>query len=158
MTAIRAWRIVKARFARTAFTGDGARLFPGRWNRRGTPMVYLAGSVSLAMLELLVHLPNADLLHAYRLFEVTIPTDLIQMLPRRRLPKRWNAERISAETQSIGSNWVRAGRSAVLEVPSAIVPTESNYLLNPRHDGFRRIRIGPARLFRFDSRLHRPDA
>lgn len=153
-----AWRIVKRKHARTAFTGDGARRFGGRWNRPGTAVVYAAGFVSLAALEMLVHLASTELMSKYVVFPLSILGRDIHDLSSDELPKRWRADPAPAKVQSVGSDWVVAGTSAVLRVPSAVIPTEFNYLLNPAHPRFGRIQIGLAQPFTFDPRLARGSA
>ena len=85
---LHAWRIVKSKLAATAFSGEGARKFGGRWNSPGTPVVYLAGSTSLAILEMLVRLNAPELLKRYAVFEVTFSPDLSHTLNPSSLPKR----------------------------------------------------------------------
>ncbi len=150
---LQGWRIVKARLAATAFTGEGPRLAGGRWNSRGTRVVYLASSASLALLEVLVHLEWADALAAYCLFSVGFDESLLSEVEVDELPSGWASGAPLVETQLIGDQWVRERRSALLEVPSAIVPQETNYLLNPEHADLARITIGPPVPFPIDERL-----
>jgi RES domain-containing protein len=147
-----AYRIVKARHARTAFSGHGARIAGGRWNRPGDAMVYTSGSLALAAIETFVHLGEDGLHIPFVYFRVDIPEDLpIQRMLRP--PARWRAEPPEAASMRLGSAWVRRGDTAVLDVPSAIVAAERNYLLNPAHPDFARIRIGRATRFSFDPRM-----
>jgi RES domain-containing protein len=148
-----AWRIAKRKHAKTAFSGQGARLFGGRWNNPGTSIVYTAQSQSLAVLEMLVHLDSPELLEKYVLFEVGIDDSLIARVDPSRLPRTWRADPSPARARAIGDDWIDAGTSAVLRVPSALVPPENNFLLNPRHKDFPRLLIGKPMPFRFDSRL-----
>ena len=153
----RAWRLVKARHAASAFDGEGARLHGGRWNSPGTRVVYVSSSRSLAALELLVHLEIAEALEHYAVIEVRIPAQSIARLDRRRLPADWRDDRPPAALRALGDTWVQQQRSVALEVPSVVVPEETNYLLNPAHPSFRTLAIGPARPFRYDARLVRRD-
>lgn len=148
----RAWRIVREKHAATAFDGEGARLFGGRWNSRGTRMVYVSGSISLAALECLVHL-NPPTSFRYLAVPLDFDEDLLEVLPRTEWPPDWTQQPPPRSTQGIGDRWVQEGRSAVLEVPSVIIPGESNYLLNPAHPGFAGIVIGKPTPFAFDPRL-----
>lgn len=148
-----AWRIVKAKHAGTAFTGEGARAAGGRWNSSGTPMVYTAGSVALAMLEMLVHLRSQVLLRWYVTFEVTFDDAMVETLNVKDLPRSWRRSPPPAALQRIGDAWISGRTTAVLRVPSVVVPMEWNYLLNPEHPDFRRITIGPRRPVQFDPRL-----
>lgn len=147
------WRIVKRRHSATAFDGEGARLHGGRWNLIGTPVVYVAGTRALAALELLVHLKASDLADVYALLEVAIPSALIERIPQAGLPDSWSADPIAHTVQVFGSDWVASRRSCVLQVPSAVIPAEHNFLLNPLHPKFGELVIGEPEPFTFDPRL-----
>lgn len=147
------WRIVKSRHANTAFDGEGARLYGGRWNSPGTRMVYTSSSVSLAVLEVLVHLQKASLLSSYSLIAARFDDALIERLERSKLPDGWRAYPAPPELQEIGDEWVKSRRSAVLEVPSVVVERESNYLMNPAHPDFASMSLGEPEPFIFDERL-----
>ena len=148
------YRICKTKYAATAFDGEGAFRFGGRWNTRGTRMIYTAGSLALAALEMLVHLDDDELLFAYSFVAATIPPALILPVKDfRSLPKNWNTFPPPIALQRIGDDWIRSLASAVLEVPTAIVPLEQNYLLNPAHPDFAQIKLGKPSRFRFDQRL-----
>ena len=150
---IRAWRIVQTRFADRAFEGTGARLFGGRWNRRGTPVIYTAESLSLATLEILVNLDSAATLDRYLSIPVEFDDRLCKVLSLDALPDNWASDPVPPNVQVMGSRWAAAGESAVLVVPSAVVPQERNFLLNPQHPDFAQIRIGRSTAFDFDQRL-----
>ena len=150
---ITAWRIVKTRHAAKAFDGEGARVEGGRWNSPGTPVVYTSQSAALAALELLVHLGRASILAAYVLIPCVFDDAIVSRLHRRRLPKTWRSYPAAPELQLIGDEWARSGGSAVLEVPSAVVETDLNYLLNPHHRDFHTIRVMNPQPFEFDLRL-----
>jgi len=141
-----AWRIVKQKHARSAFSGEGARLYGGRWNSPGTAMIYTAQSQSLAVLEVLVHLDSPELLEKYLFFEVVIEAIFAEEFDPSRLPRNWRASPIPARLQAVGDEWVADGRSAVLRVPSVLVPAESSFLLNPRHPDFGKLQINPGNL------------
>jgi RES domain-containing protein len=146
------WRLVTARFAESAFSGEGARRYGGRWNRKGLPMVYTAGSQSLAMLEMMAQdqPPRAR----YLMIPATLPANLkIERITPDRLPADWRDPKAREALQVMGSDWVRRGSGAVLAVPSAIIPAETNYLLNPLHPSFARIVIGKPQEFITDLRL-----
>jgi RES domain-containing protein len=146
------WRLVTARFADTAFSGEGARLYGGRWNRKGVPLVYAAGSQSLAMLEMLVQ--DEPLRARYRMIRVRIPREVrIRYLKIDDLPHDWRDLAAREQLQKIGTEWARKRTGAVLSVPSAVIPSESNYLLNPLHPDFKRIEIGKPEAFVTDVRL-----
>ena len=150
---VTSWRITKRKHARNAFTGEGAREFGGRWNTPGTAVVYTAQHQSLAALEMLVHLDSSELLHKYVLIAVEFDQSLITTVEPSELPRHWRSEPPPLEIRSIGDQWVLAGSSVVLQVPSALVPGESNYLLNPEHKDFAQLTFGKPVSFRFDPRL-----
>ena len=147
------WRIVKSRRTRSAFDGEGARLYGGRWNSPSTRMVYVAGSVSLAVLEVLVHLGDVGVLSSYSLCAVEFEDGLIEPLDRSRLPADWRSYPAPPGSREIGDAWVKGGSSVILEVPSAVVERESNYLINPAHPDFASVNVGEPEPFEFDSRL-----
>jgi RES domain-containing protein len=144
-----AYRIVKARHARTALSGEGARLAGGRWNFPGEVVVYASASLALAAVETFVHLGEDSLALRFVYFRIQIP-DGIAIRHCRRPPANWRAEPPAEASMRYGSRWLRSGRTAVLEVPSAIVPSERNYLLNPAHADFARLRVSNALPFLFD--------
>jgi len=149
-----AWRITTARFAATAFSGEGARIFGGRWNPKGYAVVYTAQSRALALLEMLVQ--DDPLRARYVLIPVRIPDSVsVPEIELASLPPDWRALSTRDALQTIGRNWVEQGASAVLAVPSAVVPAERNYLLNPNHPDFARIAIGAAEPLETDLRLLR---
>lgn len=146
------WRLITARLVETAFSGEGARLYGGRWNRKGVPLVYTAGSQSLAMLEMLVQ--DEPLRARYVMIPATIPKGLkIERVSLGDLPAGWRDRAAREQLQAIGTDWAKRTTSAVLAVPSAVIPAETNYLLNPLHPGFARIEIGEPREFITDLRL-----
>lgn len=150
----RVWRLVTARFAETAFSGEGkgARRYGGRWNRKGVPVVYTAGSLSLAMLEMLVQ--DQPLRARYVTIAAEVPPGLdIERVDVDRLPADWRDPAALETLRTIGSEWAARLASAVLAVPSAVVPAETNYLLNPRHPDFGQIVIGEPQALVTDLRL-----
>lgn len=147
------WRIVKTKFAGQAFDGEGARRYGGRWNSPGVRMVYTSESLALAALEILAHLGRSGALASYSRCAVHFDEALVTSLDRSLLPAGWRAYPAPAELQLIGNRWVAYRTSAVLEVPSALVETESNYLINPLHPDFGSLAIEPPEPFDFDPRL-----
>jgi RES domain-containing protein len=145
-----AFRIVKRNFTAAAFSGLGARRFGGRWNSIGTSMVYAAGSLSLAVLEWRVHLAQWPP-PVLSVIEIAFDEGLVWTPAR--LPSGWKQFPAPQSVAAFGDAWVRSGRGAVMRVPSAVVPEEWNYLLNPAHPDFGKINIGKPRLFRPDARL-----
>jgi RES domain-containing protein len=147
-----AWRIVKEKHFATAFSGEGAAETGGRWNSRGVPVVYTSCTKALAALETLVHL-NPPVLFMYVVFRIKFSDSLLETLPFRAVPADWQAEPPPASTKAIGDFWAKEARSAVLALPSVIVSSEINYLINPAHPDFRKISIGKPETFSFDPRL-----
>lgn len=147
------WRIVKQRHVRRAFDGEGARRRGGRWNSPGTAVVYTSESESLAILEILVHLESAHILRAYSLIECRFEPALVVVLEPAILPKTWRSSPPPHEMQALGDKWITSGNSAVLAVPSVVVPREFNFLLNPAHSDFSSIEIGEPENVTFDERL-----
>jgi RES domain-containing protein len=150
---ITAWRICTAGLARRAFTGEGAFLYGGRWNPPGTRMVYAAGSQSLAALEMLVHTEDANDLVTLQFVAIPVEIDEVLIADAGKLPKSWAVYPARPGTAKLGDEWIRSGRSCVLRVPSAVIRAERNYLINPLHADFRKLRIGRPVAFTFDSRL-----
>ncbi len=151
---IPAFRLCKTKHLATAFTGEGARIAGGRWNSPGVAAVYASSSLSLATLEVLVHLEEPEAFaRMFSWFAMEIPDDLAEVLDAAKLPPGWCADESTAATQTLGDAWVRSQRTAVLAVPSVVTPGESNYLLNPGHPRFPEIRIGKPQPFRPDPRL-----
>ncbi len=149
-----AWRIVREQRSKDAFTGEGARLGGGRWNSPGTAMVYASAHKSLAALELLAHVNASKVLDlvSFRIEWTDVSTEIIS---EDILPKEWSAQPPHPITAEIGDRWAREQRSVLLVVPSVIVPDEYNYLINPAHADFQKLKIGPAQTFNLDHRLQR---
>ncbi len=116
--------------------GNGARLYGGRWNSIGRPAVYVAGSESLAILEILVHLKNTKVLDSYVLFTLELDEEDALLLKNEDLPSNWKEEPAPLETAEIGDQWLSSNNSLALAVPSVVVPRELNYILNINHPNF----------------------
>lgn len=147
------WRIVKTKYAAQAFDGEGARLYGGRWNSPGVRMVYTSENLALAALEILTHLGKSSLLTSYSRCAVHFDESLITSLDRSLLPANWRAYPAPPELQLLGDTWATSMTSVVLEVPSVVIETESNYLINPLHPDFSTLVIDQPEPFDFDSRL-----
>jgi RES domain-containing protein len=151
---IPAFRLCKTRHLKTACSGEGARLYGGRWNSPGNSVVYTSSSLSLATLEVLVHLEDPEVFA--RLFSwipIEIPPGLVERVDVDGLPAGWKTLEPGRASQAIGDKWATSFRSAVLAVPSVVTPGEWNYLLNPSHPAFPDIRQGSPRPFAPDPRL-----
>jgi RES domain-containing protein len=149
------WRIVKTRFAANAFDGEGARVYGGRWNSVGVPLIYTSATISLAILEVLVHVREESLLDSYSRILVEFDDSLVNKVELARLPSDWKASPVPPILQAVGDSWVASETSAVLEVPSSIVEHESNFLINLYHKDFPKIKIGMPQPFPLDERLLR---
>jgi RES domain-containing protein len=148
------FRITKTRYVLNAFSGEGARLYGGRWNSVGTRMVYMSGTLSGATLELLVHTDDySTIAGLYSYIPVDIPDDCIEALDHSSLPVDWNSPIPNAATQMIGDHWITSSSSAILEVPSAITSGEFNFLGNPLHPNFSNLMIQSPRKFKMDPRI-----
>jgi RES domain-containing protein len=148
-----AWRIVRASREKTAFTGEGPWRYGGRWNSPGAHVVYVSEHQSTAALEVFANRVPFILAEKYKAFHMQWPDTLTEIFPVKKLPTNWRVSPAPAETMEIGDRWVQERRSAVLALPSAISPADTNFLLNPEHPDFRRIRIAAPINFDFDPRL-----
>lgn len=147
------WRVVTERYADTAFSGEGARLYGGRWNPKGVAMVYTAHTQSLALLEMLVQ--DSPLRAHYVMIPARFPERMVERIDPASLPADWREITARDELQQLGATWSQTRTSAVLAVPSAVVPAETNYLLNPDHTDFADIKIGAREEWLTDPRLLR---
>ena len=136
--------------------GRGGLHFSGRWHLQGIRIVYTSATLSLAALELLVHV-DRDLLPSDLVqFEIDLPDDLqVERIEARTLPSHWRRYPAPAALQRIGAGWIEQGKTAILRVPSAVIPDEDNYLLNPAHPAIERIKVVGRRAFNLDPRLGR---
>ena len=143
---IRAWHILKTKHITHALDGEGSRLHGGRWNSRDFRVVYASQSLALAVLEILVHLQSIGPLAAYVSYELNFDERLLEDVPDK-LPANWRTFPAPPKLQQLGDDWIRSDSSAVLRVPSAVLASESNYLLNPLHQNFSQVTVeGPAPL------------
>lgn len=151
---MRIWRITTAAF--DAFDGEGARRYGGRWTPKGVAVVYTSATLSLAALERFVHtdpdLEPPDLVAVAVDADSAIP---VQSLDRGALPADWRTYPAPESLAQLGAEWVTSAGTAILAVPSAVIPHERNYLLNPAHSDFGRLMIGPPEPFSFDPRMWR---
>jgi len=150
---ITAWRITKSKYKEAAFTGEGAEESGGRWNNEGTRIVYASSSISLAILEILVNLQDEKILSTYVLIPFHFDDSLMDSLDVKGLPKDWASLPSSLSAKSIGDDWVQSRTSLILEVPSVVVPSEINYLINPSHPSFDQITYGDPISLPLDERL-----
>ncbi len=152
---IEAWRIVKASQAAGAFSGEGARRYGGRWNSPGTSCVYLADSLPLAAMEIFLHLGRDGFNISFAHFQVLIPEATVRGVDLADLPRGWRTSPPGALSMAVGTLWAKSRASAVLKVPSALMPLGRgfNYILNPAHADFPQIILQGPEPFNFDPRM-----
>lgn len=149
---ITVYRICRRQYA--AFAGEGARRQSGRWNNDGTSVVYTAGSLSLAVLEVLAH-TDASLLPAdlvYVAAEIPAPIKITRYTLAD-MPSDWQQNPAPSRTKDLGQQWAQEAKTAVLAVPATLIALETNYLLNPHHRDVQKIRVQAPVEFDFDPRL-----
>jgi RES domain-containing protein len=135
---MRVFRIASREYAPD--NSEGARFYGGRWNQPGTPVIYAAATKSLATIEVVAH--RRGIPRHYQIIVIEIPDDLnVDTIERNALPDGWSADSPDIDTAVLGTRWAASLKSAVLKVPSAIYPDEYNYVLNPLHPDFPRIRF-----------------
>ena len=149
-----AWRLVKEKFSSKAFDGEGARRAGGRWNHQGTVVVYVSESLALAALESFIHLGGAGRCISHVAIQVQIREDIeIDEISPESLPSNWRKEPPPDSTKLIGTTWVKEAKTAIFRVPSVVVPTEYNYMLNPLHADFKQLVFSIPKPFHFDPRM-----
>ena len=135
-------------------TGTGARIYGGRWNHTGYPVVYSSGSRSLAALEFLVHVPMALAPENLSIVEINIQEDIERKsINESRLPSNWRDYPAPEQLANIGTNWIKSKSSLLLDIPSAVVEKEVNTLINPLHPDIKFVDLTNIEDFSFDSRL-----
>jgi RES domain-containing protein len=150
------FRLGKHIYRNQLFSGQGGLYASGRWTPRGRPVVYTSASISLAVLEYTVNYRRRGWVPATVLGRSDIPASVhVKTISIDELPANWFAAAPPPQLQTIGGEWLERGETAVLKVPSAIVVEEWNYLLNPLHADFRRLRIAVPKPFSFDQRVAR---
>jgi len=145
------YRIALAKYSgKLVASGNAAR-----WNSNDAEVIYTASSRSLACLENVVHRSQDDLLMLqFIVLTIDCPEDIkIKTVSLDSLPARWTEYSHLHITQKIGDAWIKDGKTGILQVPSAIVNEEVNYLLNPNHEDFKRIKLTKTQPFSFDGRI-----
>lgn len=150
---MRVFRISKPEYVATSLLGNGSALAPGRWNSKGVRLAYAATSVSLAMLEVLVHVNREDVPKGLRMLAYDVPDDGIVVLPEAQWPKGWNQLPYSDAVRTTGDRFIREGRELALQVPSAVARGEFNLLINPMHPRFAEIKLLDNGELAMDARL-----
>lgn len=147
------FRLSKGKYHRDR-SGKGAEMYGGRWNSKGTALLYTSQSRALAFAEVSIHIPLGIVPRDYFLVSIQIPdTANILELPEANLPRDWRSNPHSDSTQKIGDAFAAGLQFLVLRVPSAVVPGDFNYLINPSHPGMSDVKIANVVPFEFDSRF-----
>lgn len=150
---MKVYRIAKKAYIKD-LSGEGARLYGGRWNKKGTAMLYTASNRSLATVEFLVHLPMSLMSNDITIVELNLPTYLkYQTIHAKNLSKDWYSYPASYQQAEIGDKWVAENKSLILKIPSAVVQGEYNVLINPNHSLFNKITISKIEPLKIDKRL-----
>jgi RES domain-containing protein len=150
---MKVFRLCKERYSASVLSGDGGRHADGRWHRQGRPIVYCAGSESLAILELRVHIGHFLPRERFVMHAIDLPDEAIELLSPAVLPTGWNSVPHSTISQDIGDAWLEQHRSAALQVPSIHSKTDCNVLVNPSHGNVVRVSVLDVRSYHFDPRL-----
>lgn len=150
---MRIFRLTKTSYVND-LSGEGARLYSGRWNRRGDALLYFSEHLSLCVLELLTRMDFEFLAADYSFFEAELPSSLISTLKKpEAISEKWRANPPISFTQDYGSTWIQKSRTLALKVPSAVLPNESNILINPNHKQFSEVKIVRKAILNLDSRV-----
>jgi len=150
------WRIAKLKYAHSIddmMSGEGGYLFGGRWNSRGTRMVYLGSSIAQAAFEILVHTNRSSLIRSYSKLKVPFTAEQLMILDEHSLPRNWAEPSMYCTVAKFGDAWAESDSSLVLQVPSASLAGETNYLVNPQHPDFGQVQFGELESFSFDRPL-----
>lgn len=151
MAPVTAWRVCAPRYAGTAFSGEGARIHGGRWNSKGRAILYASESVSLAVLEQLVHAEDPAVPDAFVVVSAALDGDAIEVLPSSSLPDDWRTYPAPPSTRRIGDAWLSEGRSLALKVPSVTVRSQHDYLIDPAHPDFAGVEVSDPEPLDLDS-------
>ena len=148
------WRIVKKKYALSAFNGEGSKRKGGRWTPKGLPAVYTAQTESLAALEQFIQVGDEGQYIQFICFKVDIPEKLkTEDIDINSLPDNWRESQAPDTLKKYGADWLARGESAVLKVPSALILSECNFILNPLHPDFKKIKISGPEEFCYDPRM-----
>ncbi|REL38010.1 RES domain-containing protein [Rhodohalobacter sp. SW132] len=150
---MKVWRICHKEYADSAFSGEGARLYGGRFNSEGIRAVYTSGSLSLALLELLVQIEDREYLDRCVCFTAVIKSRHCFQPKPDELPNGWDTIPYGKSSQDYGDRWITERKYVAMKIPSVVVPGEFNIVINPEHPKFAEIDISPPEPLRFDPRL-----
>ncbi len=151
---MRVWRICRKPHSNDALNGRGGLFASGRWHTKGRRVVYSSGTLSLATLELLVNVDHDLMPFDFVQIEIKIPDHCeVERINQNKFSSDWRSYSSPEKLQQRGNTWLEEERTPVLEVPSAVIPEEANFLLNPAHPDAKKITIVSASDFQFDPRL-----
>ncbi len=148
-----AWRVIKSRHASNYLSGMGAAKAGGRWTSPGIEVIHFSDTLSLALLEVIVHANLSNNLSAYKKFQINIPEEKIESVAVAELPVSWRDYPAPLELKDIGDKWFNESRSEVLRLPSVIIPEQYTYIVNPHHKDFASLKISQPITFEIDQRL-----
>ena len=152
---MRIYRISKTQYIND-LSGEGARLYGGRWNKVGDAMLYFSQNLSLSLLEIIVHADYSDLPMDYSFVEAEIPDTCIKAIQSIDfIQPKWSTEAAVNQLQMLGSNWLNKQEGLAMKVPSAILRQENNILINPAHKDFENLKIIGVEKLNLDPRLFR---
>ncbi len=147
------YRISKEKYIRD-LSGEGARKYGGRWNHKGTPVLYTSEHISLAALEVLVHVPVISLPKDLKLLKLRISDEASrEEVDPSTLLANWKDYPAPTDLKDLGTKWAESRNSLLLKVPSAVISSEWNYLISPLHEEFEQITIVEVVDFTFDTRI-----
>lgn len=150
---LKLYRIAKKEYIKD-LSGEGARIFGGRWNKKGFSMLYFSESLSLAVLEVLVHVDFRFLNSDFKYIEVEISDDLIKpKVKQKTLHANWRDNPPTIHTQAYGTSWLQSKKSLAIQVPSAILPQQHNVLINPKHEKIKHLKIIKTDTLNIDPRV-----
>ena len=134
--------------------GTGAAIYGGRWNKKGTPVLYTGQNKEIALLETIVHTPPM-LIPDLSILTIDIPSNSITEIKREELPSNWVDYPAPSVLSEIGEDWIQEGKTIALKVPSCIIHSSFNYILNCRHPKYHKVKVLTQKSFHFDSRLRK---
>lgn len=144
------YRLATAKYAED-ISGEGARLYGGRFNPVGLPALYTSENISLCILEILVRASRTTTPDSYTLITIEFPETHLREISLKKLKKNWQED--IDHTQGIGEDFLKDNQALCLKVPSAVIPVEHNYILNPAHANFKKVTIIKTQLLQLDKRL-----
>ena len=150
---IQAWRLFKRAYSAADLSGEGARINGGRLNSKGIAVIYTSASLSLAAMEILAHIQSTKLLGKYHMRRLAFDEKLVRTLEVADLPSNWRRSPPTRDIQQVGDRWVESRASAILRIPSALIPQEHNFILNPAHPDFAKIHFDDPGPFVFPPRI-----